>query len=122
MKAKRCWIHVATGILVLLSVFAGVITFAEVVDKSQIQQEYRRRLSESDGVSVVVSVITEEKSEEESMTSQFQEDVERLLEDYEIKIIPEEDLENLPGRPRLGVYLVMYCPASDGIGHFKNRV
>lgn len=122
MKAKRCWIHVATGILVLLSVFAGVITFAEVVDKSQIQQEYRRRLSESDGVSVVVSVITEEKSEEESMTSQFQEDVERLLEDYEIKIIPEEDLENLPGRPRLGVYLVMYCPASVGIGHFKNRV
>ena len=108
MKAKRCRIYVATVMLFLLSFFAGVITFAQVVDKSQIQQEFRRRLSESDGISVVVSVITKEKSDEESMTSQLQEDVERELEDADIKIIPKEDLEFAPGRPRLGVYLVMY--------------
>ena len=81
MKAKRCWIYVAAGMLFLLSFFAGVITFAQVADKSQIQQEFRRRLSESNGISVYVSVITKEKSEEESMTSQLQEDVERELED-----------------------------------------
>jgi hypothetical protein len=108
MKAKRCWIHVMAGMLLLLSFFAAVITFAQVPDRSQIQQEFRRRLSESDGVSVYVSVITKEKSEEESMTSKLQEDVEQLLEDSEIKIITEEDLEYTPGRPRLGVYLVMY--------------
>jgi len=108
MKAKRCWVHVMAGMLLLLSLFAAVITFAQVPDKAQIQQEFRRRLSDSDGVSVYVNVITKEKSVEESMTSRLQEDVEQLLEDSEIKIITEEDLEYTPGRPRLGVYLVMY--------------
>ena len=108
MKTKRCRIYVVAGMLFLLSIFAGVLTFAQVVDKAQIQQEFRRRLSESGGISVVVSVITKEKSDEESMTSQLREDVERELEDADIKIIPEEDLEYAPGRPRLGVYLVMY--------------
>jgi hypothetical protein len=108
MKAKRCRIYVAAAMLFLLSFFAAVITFAQVADKSQIQQEFRRRLSESDGISVYVSVITKEKSIEESMTSQLQEDVEGLLADSEIKIITKEDLESTPGRPRLGVYLVMY--------------
>ena len=108
MKAERYRIRVAAGILFLLSFFAAVLTFAQVADRVQIQQEFRRRLSDSDGVSVYVNVITKEKSEEESMTSQLQEDVEQLLEDSEIKIITEEDLEYAPGRPRLGVYLVMY--------------
>jgi hypothetical protein len=108
MKAKRCWIYVAARMLFLLSFFAGVITFAQVADRVQIQQEFRRRLSDSNGVSVYVHVITREKSEEESMTSQLREDVERLLEDSEIEIIAEEDLGYAPGRPRLGVYLVMY--------------
>jgi len=108
MKAKRYYIYVAAGMMILLSFFTGVITFAQVADKLQIQQEYRRRLSDSDGISVLVSVITKEKSDEESMTKQLQEDVERELEDADIKIISKEDLEYAPGRPRLGVYLVMY--------------
>ena len=108
MKTKQCWIYVAVGMLFLLSSFAGVITFAQVADKAQIQQEFRRRLSDSNGVSVYVSVITKGKSEEESLKSQLQKDVERLLEDSDIKIITKEDLEYTPGRPRLGVYLVMY--------------
>ena len=108
MKAKRYCIYVAAGMMILLSFFAGVITYAQVADKTQIQQEYRRRLSDSDGISVLVSVITKVKSEEESMTTQLQEDVERELEDAEIKMIPKEDLEFTAGRPRLGVYLVMY--------------
>ena len=108
MKAKRCRIYVVAGVLFLLSFFAGMITFAQVADRAQIQEEFHRRLSESDGVSVYVNVITKEKSVEESMTSRLQEDVEQLLEDSEIKIITKEDLEYAPGRPRLGVYLVMY--------------
>jgi len=108
MEAKRCWIRVAAGMMFLLSFFAVVITFAQVADKAQIQQEFRRRLSDSDGISVIVSVITKEKSVEDSMTSQLQEDVERELEEAEIKIIPKEDLDYAPGRPRLGVYLVMF--------------
>jgi len=108
MKAKRCRIYVIMSMLVFLSFLAGVITFAQVADKAEIQQEFRRRLSDSNGVSVHVSVITKEKSEEESMTSQLQDDVEWELEDADIKIISKEDLEYAPGRPRLGVYLVMY--------------
>ena len=114
MKAKRCWIYVAMVMLVFLSVFAGVMTFAQVADKAEIQQEFRRRLSDSNGVSVHVSVITKEKSEEESLTTQLQEDVERELENSDIKILTKEELEYTPGRPRLGVYLVMYkgrCPS-----------
>ncbi|MHC4702514.1 MAG: hypothetical protein ACYTFQ_18275 [Planctomycetota bacterium] len=108
MKAKTCRFYVAAAVFFLVSCFAAVITVAQVADKLQIQQEFRRRLSESDGISVYVSVITKEKSEEESMTSNLQEDVERILEDSEIKVIDEDDLESTPGRPRLGVYLVMY--------------
>ena len=108
MKARRCRIYVAAAMPFLLSFFAAVLTFAQVADKSQIQQEFRRRLSDSNGVSVHVSVITKDKSEEESMTSHLQEDVERILADSEIEIITKEDLEYTPGRPRLGVYLVMY--------------
>ena len=101
MKAKRCRIYVVAGVLFLLSFFAGMITFAQVADRAQIQEEFHRRLSESDGVSVYVNVITKEKSEEESMTDQLQEDVERELEDAEIKIITKEDLDYAPGWPRL---------------------
>ena len=108
MKAKTWRIYVAAGILVFLSIFAGVITFAQVVDKAQIQQEFRRRLSDSNGVYVDVSVITKEKSDEQSLTKQLQEDVERELEDADIRILTKEELDYAPGRPRLGVYLVMY--------------
>ena len=123
MKAKRCRSFVAAGMLLLFSFFAGVITFAQVADRVQIQQEFRKRLDESDGVSVLVSIITKEKSVEESMTSQLQEDVEQLLEDSEIEIIEEEDLDSIAGRPRLGVYLVMYQePRVKGTYLFSFRV
>jgi len=108
MKAKTYWIYVAAGILVFLSILAGVMTFAQEVDKAQIQQEFRRRLSDSNGVSVYVNVITEEKSEEESLTTQLQKDVERELKESDIRILTKEELEYAPGRPRLGVYLVIY--------------
>lgn len=91
-----------------LSILAGVMTFAQEVDKAQIQQEFRRRLSDSNGVSVYVDVITEEKSEKESLMTKLQEDVERALKDSDIRILTEEELEYTPGRPRLGVYLVIY--------------
>jgi len=123
MKAERYRIYVTAGMLVFLSFFAGMLTFAQVADKAQIQQEFRSRLSDSDGVCVYVNVITKEKSEEESMTSQLKEDVEQLLEDSEIKIIEEEDLENVPGRPHLGVYLVMYQePTLKDVYLFSFRV
>jgi len=123
MKAKRCRIYVAAGMLFLLSFFAAMITFAQVGDRFQVQQEFRRRLSDSDGVSVLVSVITKEKSEEESMTSKLHEDIEQLLEDSEIKIITKEDIESTLGRPHLGIYLVMYEePNLKGTYLFSFRV
>jgi hypothetical protein len=123
MKAERYRVYVAAGTLVFLSFFTGMITFAQVADKIQIQQEFRRRLSDSDGISVYVNVITKEKSQEESMTSKLQEDVERELENSEIKIITKEDLEYVPGRPHLGVYLVMYQePTLKDVYLFSFRV
>jgi len=108
MKAKRHWIYVAAGMLVFSSVFAGVIAFAQEADKLQIQQEFRRRLSDSNGVSLYVDVITKNQSEKQSMTEQLQKDVELELRDSDIKILTKEELEYTPGRPRLGVYLVTY--------------
>lgn len=113
MKAKRCRIYIAAGTLVLLGVFAVVIGFAQEPDLAQIQQEFRRRLSESDGVYVYVNVITKDKSEKESMTTRLREDVERELQDSEIKILSKEDLEYALGHPRLGVYLVTYKEPSQ---------
>jgi len=108
MKAKRCWIYLTAGILGFLSILAGVMTFAQEVDKAQVQQEFRRRLSDSNGVSIYVSVITKEKSEKEPLTTKLQEDVEYVLKDSDIRILTEEELEYAPGRPHLGVYLVIY--------------
>ena len=108
MKAKRFRIYVTAGLLVFLCFFAAVLTFAQVAVRAAIHQEFRKRLSESDGICVYVNVITKEKDVEESMTTKLQEDVEHELEDADIKIIPKEDLEYASGRPRLGVYLVMY--------------
>jgi hypothetical protein len=108
MKVKRYWIYFAAAMLVFLCVFAGVITFAQEADKLQIQQEFRRRLSNSNGVSLYVDVITKDQSQKQSMTEQLQKDVELELRDSDIKILTEEELEYAPGRPRLGVYLVTY--------------
>ena len=113
MKAKSCRIYVIMTILVGMSFLAGVITFAQVADRAEVQQEFRRRLSDSDGVSIYVDVIAKEKAEEEALTKELQEDVEHELENADIKIISVEDLEVTPGRPRLGVYLVMYKELSN---------
>ena len=108
MKAKRYRIYLTAGILGFLSILAGVITFAQEVDKAQIQQEFRNRLSDSNGVSIYVSVISNEKSEEEPLKTKLQEDIEYVLKDSDIRILTEEELEYAPGRPHLGVYLVIY--------------
>ncbi len=108
MKAKRYRIYVAAGMLAILSVFAGVLTFAQEQDKAKIQQEFRNRLADSNGVFVYVDVIAQDKSEEQSMTEQLQKDVESQLKESDIKILTKEKLEYAPGRPRLAVYLVMF--------------
>jgi len=111
------------GILGFLSILAGVMTFAQEVDKAQIQQEFRNRLSDSNGVSVYVSVITKEKSEEEPLKTKLQEDVEYVLKDSDVRILTEEELEYAPGRPRLGVYLVTYKePGSKDLYLYSFRV
>jgi hypothetical protein len=70
-----------------------------------------------------VDVITEEKSEEESLTTKLQDDVERALKDYDIRILTKEELEYAPGRPRLGVYLVTYKePGSRDLYLYSFRV
>lgn len=108
MKVKRQRIYIAVGILVFLSVGAGMITLAQEPDKAQIQQEFRRRLSESDGVFVLVNIIAKDKADEESMKTQVQEDVELELKNSDIKIFTKDELEFKRGRPRLGVYIVTY--------------
>ena len=123
MKAKRCWIYLTAGILGFLSILAGVMTFAQELDKAQVQQEFRNRLSDSNGVSVYVDVITNEKSEEESLTTKLQEDVEYVLKDSDIRILTEDELEYAPGRPHLGVYLVTYKePGSRDLYLYSFRV
>src|SRR4030042_3530678 len=108
MIAKKCRICIAAGMLVFLSVFAGVLTFAQEEDKVKIQQEFRGRLTDSNGVSVYVDVIAKDRSEEQSLTDQLQKDVESELKNSGIKILTKEKLDYTPGRPRLAIYLVTF--------------
>jgi hypothetical protein len=108
MLTKKYRIYIAAVMLFLLAVSAGVIGFSQELDPAQIREEFRRRLSGSDGVNVYISVITKEKSDEESLTARLQEDVEHELGDAGIKVLSKADLHYVTGRPRLSVYLVMF--------------
>ncbi|MFZ2147831.1 MAG: hypothetical protein WAV28_11480 [Sedimentisphaerales bacterium] len=108
MKAKRYWIYVIIGTLVSLSVFVGAIADTKEEERIQIQEEFHRRLRDSDGVYVYVDVIAKAESEEKSMEAQFQTDVELELRNYSIKVLTKTEMEQAEGRPRLAVYLVAY--------------
>ena len=106
MKAKRCWIYVITAVMVCVSVFLATGTIA--TEKQQYRQELRMRLRGSEGVYIFVDIIAQTKSAEEELKQQFEEDVEIELENSEIKIFTKDELETIPGRPRLSVYVVAY--------------
>jgi hypothetical protein len=106
MKKKRFWIYVITAAPVCLSVFLTAITIA--AERRLLQQELRERLRGSDGIYIFVDVIAKDKSSEEQLKEQFEEDVELELRNSEIKIFTKDELETIHGRPRLSVYLVAY--------------
>jgi hypothetical protein len=106
MKAKRFWIYVITAALVSLSVFLAVRTIA--AERQQYQEELRQRIRGSEGVYIFVDVIAQTKAAEEELKEQFEEDIELELEESEIKIFTKDELETIPGRPRLSVYVVAY--------------
>jgi len=108
MKAKRFWICVIIGMLVPLTIFVGAITYAQEMDRIQIQQELRKRLRDSHGVFVYVEVIAKAESEEKALKELLQTDVELELRNYEIKVLTKTEMEQTDGRPRLAVYLVAY--------------
>ena len=108
METKKFRIYISAAIVIFLGVLAGVIAYAQEEDKDKILQEFRRRLENSNGVSVYIDVITKEKSEEQSLTEQLQKDIEEQLENSKIKLLTKEQLEYAPGRPRLAVYIVLY--------------
>jgi hypothetical protein len=58
MLTKKYRIYIAAVMLFLLAVSAGVIGFSQELDPAQIREEFRRRLSGSDGVNVYISVIS----------------------------------------------------------------
>lgn len=113
MDTKRCWIYVVATISIFFSILAGVIVCAQEEDKEKILQEFRRRLEDSNGVSVYVDVIAKEKSEEKSLTEQLQKDIEEQLKESKIKLLTKDQLEYAPGRPRLAVYIVIYKEPSQ---------
>ena len=106
MNTKRYWIYVILTVLVYSSVFLAVRTIA--TERRQYQQEMRMRLRDSEGVYIFVDVIAQSKSAEEELKEQFETDVELELQNSEIEIFTKEELETIPGRPRLMVYVVAY--------------
>ena len=106
MKAKRFWIFVISASLICLSVFLAARTIA--TEKRQYREELRMRLSGSDGVYIFVDVIAQTKAAQKELKEQFEEDVDLELQESDIKIFTEEELEAIPGRPRLSVYVVAY--------------
>ncbi|MBN2182662.1 MAG: hypothetical protein JW715_12180 [Sedimentisphaerales bacterium] len=108
MKTKRCRIYVAAAISIFFSIFAAVFALAQEEDKAKILQEFRRRLEDSNGVSVYIDVIAKEKTEEQSITEELQKDIEEKLKESKIKLLTKDQLEYAPGRPRLALYLVIF--------------
>ena len=106
MKAKKFWIYAVTAVLVCSSVFLAVRTIA--AERRQYQQEMRMRLRDSEGVYLFVDVIAKDKSSQEELKELFETDVKLELQNSEIKIFTKEELETIPGRPRLSVYVVAY--------------
>jgi hypothetical protein len=113
METKRYRVFIYVASLFFLSVIVGMIAYAQEEDKEKILQEFRRRLEDSNGVSVYVDVITKETSEEQSLTEQLQKDIEDRLKESKIKLLTKEQLEYAPGRPRLAVYIVLYKEPSQ---------
>ena len=106
MKSKRFWIYVITAALVCLSVFLAARTIA--AEKRRYQEELRMRIRDSEGVYIFVDVIAQTKSAQEELKEQFETDVEYELENSDIKIFTKEEVETIPGRPRLSIYVVAY--------------
>jgi len=106
MKTKRFWIYVITAALVCSGIFFAARTIA--IERRQLQQELRERLRDSEGVYIFVDVISKDKSSEEELKEQFEDDVDLELRNSDIKIFSKEELETIIGRPRLSVYLVAY--------------
>lgn len=106
MRSKRLWIYVITAALVCLNIFLAARTIA--AEKRQYQEELRMRIRGSEGVYIFVDVIAQTKAAQEELKEQFEEDVDLELRNSDIKIFTKEELETIPGRPRLSVYVVAY--------------
>ena len=106
MKSRKLWIYVLTSALVCLSILFVARTIAN--EKQQYQEELRMRIRGSDGVYILVDVIAQTNAAQEELKQQFEEDVDLELQESEIKIFTKEELENIPGRPRLSVYVVAF--------------
>ena len=106
MKTKRFWIYGISSLLVCLSAFITAGTIA--TERRQLQMELRERLRDSEGVYIFVDVIAKDQSSEDQLKQQFEKDVDQALRDVDIKIFTKEELETIPGRPRLSLYLVAF--------------
>jgi hypothetical protein len=106
MKTRKFWICVITAALVCSTVFVKVITIA--AERRLLQQELRERLRGSEGVFIFVDVIAKDKSSEDDLKKQFEEDVDLELRNSDIKIFTKDEIETVFGRPRLSLYLVAY--------------
>ena len=106
MKTKKFWIYGLTTILICLGVFITAATIA--AEKRQYQQELRERIRGSEGIYIFVDVIAKDKASEEQLKLQFETDVDKALRDADIEIFTKEELETIPGRPRLSVYVVAF--------------
>jgi hypothetical protein len=121
MKAKKFCIYVITAAMVCFSVFLAARTIA--AERRQYQEELRMRIRGSDGIYLFVDVIAQSKSAEEELKEQFETDVELELQNSEIKMFTKEELDTIPGRPRLSVYLVAYeDPANKDVYLYCFRI
>ena len=106
MKTKRFWIYGLTAVLICLGVFITAVTIA--TERRQLQQELRERIRGSEGVYIFVDVIAKDKTSEEELKLQFETDVDKALRDADIEIFTKDELETIPGRPRLSLYVVAF--------------
>ena len=113
MKNKTTLIIAVISFLFSFTILTGIKTIAQEPSKEEVRNEFCERLKGSDGVCLLVEVITRNKSDEKSLTKDIENEVKEQLENSKIKILTKEESDAAPGLPRLSIHVITYKEPSQ---------
>ena len=118
MKKKNKIINISLVFTFFLIIFTGVIVFSQEKqdkpdDTTQIRDEFRERIRNSDGVCIQVEVTAQDESDKKSFTDELQNELKNQLKNAKITILSKDESDNMQGKPRLELFLITYKDPSQ---------